>query len=249
MELVRSAIGETLDYTRVHTGRMPQVYVVGGVVADLIHRLAELVDNAISFSPPQSRVEATASQVGKGIVVEITDQGIGMSTDDLERANEMLREPPAFGVATLSADSRMGLFVVSQLGVRHGISVRLTESDYGGLRAIVLVPNSLVVTDVPDADHLPDRFSSGVPAVAGAEEISDESAAKSEANATNHRSLRPQSNSACAAIDSVPVTDVAQSDWTPAQTVTDQPSLESDQTSLHSYPPVGRPSLPRKPEI
>ncbi|GAB2710550.1 sensor histidine kinase [Nocardia thraciensis] len=163
VELVRSAVGETLDYARVRTSRLPQVFIVGAVVADFIHLLAELVDNATSFSPPQSRVEVTGNLVGRGVVVEIGDQGMGMPADELERANEMLRQPPDFGVATLSADSRMGLFVVAQLGLRHGISVRLAESDYGGVRAIVLVPTALITTDAPLADHLPERAAARRP--------------------------------------------------------------------------------------
>jgi signal transduction histidine kinase len=159
MELVRSAVGETLDYARVRAGRMPAVFVHGNAVADLIHLLAELVDNATSFSPPQSRVDLAGNLVGKGVVVEINDQGMGMPAAERERANDMLREPPDFGVATLSANSRLGLFVVAQLAARHGISVRLSDSDYGGVRAIVLVPTTLITTDTPVADHLPDRFS------------------------------------------------------------------------------------------
>ncbi|MBF6170716.1 sensor histidine kinase [Nocardia blacklockiae] len=157
VELVRSAVGETLDYTRVRMTRLPQVFIIGTVVGDLIHLVAELVDNATSFSPPQSRVEITGNLVGKGVIVEISDQGVGMSEEDRERLNEMLRRPPDFGVATLSENSRLGLFVVAQLSARHGISVRLTDSDYGGTRAIVLVPTALITTDAPLADHLPQR--------------------------------------------------------------------------------------------
>lgn len=160
VDLARSAVGESLDYTRVHTRRMPQVFIVGNVVADLIHLLAELVDNATAFSPPQSRVEVSGNVVGKGVAIEITDQGMGMSVEEIDRVNEMLRNPPDFGVDTLSATSRLGLFIVSQLGARHGISVQLTESEYGGIRAIVLVPNSVVVADAtPVAGDLPDRFA------------------------------------------------------------------------------------------
>ncbi|WP_433734324.1 nitrate- and nitrite sensing domain-containing protein [Nocardia sp. CA-129566] len=144
LDLVRSAVGETLDYARVRVARLPQTHVLGAVVADLIHLLAELVDNATSFSPPQSRVEVTGNVVGKGVVAEISDQGMGMSESEIARVNEMLRQPPDFGVAALSADSRLGLFVVAQLAARHGVSVRLTESDYGGIRAIVLIPKSLL---------------------------------------------------------------------------------------------------------
>ncbi|MFE7802079.1 nitrate- and nitrite sensing domain-containing protein [Nocardia sp. NPDC057440] len=144
IDVVRSAVSETLDYTRVRVARLPETHVMGNVVADLIHLLAELVDNATAFSPPQSRVEVTGNVVGKGIVAEISDQGMGMSDADMAKMNDMLRNPPDFGVAALSADSRLGLFVVAQLAVRHGVSVRLAESDYGGIRAIVLIPSALI---------------------------------------------------------------------------------------------------------
>ncbi|MGV9675616.1 sensor histidine kinase [Nocardia sp. NPDC003482] len=146
LELVRSAVAETLDYARVRTGRLPRVFVAGDVVADLIHLLAELVDNATAFSPPGSRVEVSGGIAGKGVIVEIGDQGTGMTPEDLARANAMLSRPPDFAVATLSSDSRLGLFVVARLAVRHGISVKLSDSVYGGVRAIVLIPNSLITT-------------------------------------------------------------------------------------------------------
>ncbi|MGV9330515.1 nitrate- and nitrite sensing domain-containing protein [Nocardia sp. NPDC003726] len=147
IDLVRSAVGETLDYARVRVSRLPEVHVLGTVVADLIHLLAELVDNATSFSPPQSRVEVTGNVVGKGVVVEIGDQGMGMSEPELAKMNDMLRDPPDFGVAALSADSRLGLFVVAQLATRHGITVRLSDSDYGGIKAIVIIPSALIAAD------------------------------------------------------------------------------------------------------
>ncbi|WP_433191660.1 sensor histidine kinase [Nocardia sp. CA-107356] len=149
IDLVRSAVGETLDYARVRVARLPETHVLGAVVADLIHLLAELVDNATSFSPPQSRVEVTGNVVGKGVVAEISDQGMGMPESEITRVNDMLRQPPDFGVAALSADSRLGLFVVAQLAARHGVSVRVTESDYGGIRAIVLIPAALLANGTP----------------------------------------------------------------------------------------------------
>ncbi|WP_280313612.1 sensor histidine kinase [Nocardia abscessus] len=152
-ELVRSAVAETLDYVRVHTGRLPQVFLVGEVVADLVHLLAELVDNATAFSPPESAVDVTGNLIGKGAVIEISDQGMGMTEQEMGRANDMLARPPDFGVATLSADSGLGLFVVARLGARHGISVRLSESDYGGVRAIVLLPSALIVAGPDPVDH------------------------------------------------------------------------------------------------
>ncbi|MFC4128523.1 sensor histidine kinase [Nocardia rhizosphaerae] len=167
MDVVRSAIGETLDYARVRVTKLPEVSVVGTVVADLVHLLAELVDNATAFSPPQSRVEAGGNVVGKGVVIEITDQGMGMKPEDLERYNAMLAAPPDFGVGTLSADSRLGLFVVARLATAHGVSVRLSESDYGGIRAIVLIPTTLLA-DEHDLPSTPPALSSaqrrGLPA-------------------------------------------------------------------------------------
>lgn len=155
MDVVRSAIGETLDYARVRVTKLPEVDVVGTVVADLVHLLAELVDNATAFSPPQSRVEAGGNIVGKGVVIEITDQGMGMSAEDLARYNDMLADPPDFGVGTLSSDSRLGLFVVARLSTAHGVSVRLSESDYGGIRAIVLIPQQLLAGETDPANLPP----------------------------------------------------------------------------------------------
>ncbi|MCX4095653.1 nitrate- and nitrite sensing domain-containing protein [Nocardia sp. alder85J] len=151
LEIARSAVGETEGFARVRFGRVPEVRLAGTAVADLIHLLAELIDNATSFSPPNSRVEISGSLVGRGVALEIMDQGLGMPQDDLDRINAMLSRPPDFGIAELSSDSRLGMFVVARLAARHGVGVRLAESDYGGIRAIVLIPTPLVVqTDAPE---------------------------------------------------------------------------------------------------
>ncbi|MCU1646897.1 MAG: hypothetical protein JWN03_7172 [Nocardia sp.] len=153
MELVRSAVGETVDYKRVRTGRLPQAFIVGGAVGDLIHLLAELIDNATSFSPPQAHVQVAGSTVARGVALEISDQGMGIPEAELHRINAMLATPADFGITSFSSDSRLGLFVVSQLAGRHGISVRLSESDYGGIRAIVLVPAALVAGETPSPEY------------------------------------------------------------------------------------------------
>ncbi|QLY28225.1 nitrate- and nitrite sensing domain-containing protein [Nocardia huaxiensis] len=156
MELVRSAVGETLDYQRVRTSRLPEAFVLGAAVGDLIHLLAELVDNATSFSPPQAFVEISGRTVARGLALEISDQGMGIPEPELAAANARLAAPVDFGVTALSTDSRLGLFVVSQLAARHGISVRLSESDYGGIRAIVLVPAALISTEMSGREQVPD---------------------------------------------------------------------------------------------
>jgi len=152
VEIVRSAVGETEQYQRVTTGRLPNVRIAGTLVADLIHLVAELVDNATAFSPPDSRVEVFGNTVGKGLVIEVEDQGLGLTPELLKRINEFLRNPPDFGVMALSADARLGLFVISQLAVRHGITVTLVESVYGGVRAIVLVPSGYISADIDDSE-------------------------------------------------------------------------------------------------
>ncbi|MGV9616308.1 sensor histidine kinase [Nocardia xishanensis] len=158
VEVVRSAVAESLDYTRIQIGKLPDVRVSGAAVADVMHLIAELTDNATAFSPPESRVEVTGTLVGKGVAVEIIDQGLGMPEAELAERNASLASPPDFSVATLSSDARLGLFVVGKLAARQGISVRLTESDYGGVRAIVLVPTAVIAT----GQELPVRNSQPV---------------------------------------------------------------------------------------
>ncbi|MEV6279092.1 nitrate- and nitrite sensing domain-containing protein [Nocardia sp. NPDC051832] len=143
VDVVRGAAAESLDYTRIHVRNVPETQIAGSAVTDIIHLLAELADNATTFSRPESSVEVTGGTVGRGIAVEITDQGLGMTVADMAARNELLAQPPDFSVATLSGDSRLGLFVVAKLAARHGITVRLTESAYGGVKAIVLIPRAL----------------------------------------------------------------------------------------------------------
>lgn len=165
LDLVRSAVAETEDYARVQVARVPDGSVAGTAVADLIHLLAELMDNATSFSPPGSTVEVTGNVVGKGLLVEISDQGLGMAAEDIQRVNETLSNPPDFSVTSLSDDSRLGLFVVALLAARHSISVRLAESHYGGIRAIVVIPSELIATEAGPNDHRPaDRVGPLAPA-------------------------------------------------------------------------------------
>jgi signal transduction histidine kinase len=145
LDVVRSAVGEAETYTGISIERIPEAWLNGAAVADIIHLLAELVDNATSFSPPSARVEVRGNVAGRGIVIEIEDQGLGIEPDQLEELNQMLSTPPDFGVMALSDEPRLGLFVVTQLAIRHGVRVTLTESrSYGGIRAVVLIPVALL---------------------------------------------------------------------------------------------------------
>jgi len=154
-DIVRSAVSETEHFARVSTVRLPGVQVQGSVVGDLIHLLAELVDNATVFSPPGAPVNVHGNVVGKGVVVQIEDQGLGIEFAERELLNETLRNPPGFQAMALSGQRHLGLFVVGQLAQRHGITVSLQESAYGGIKAIVLIPSSAVVPDGAAADGDP----------------------------------------------------------------------------------------------
>ncbi|WP_280219071.1 sensor histidine kinase [Nocardia neocaledoniensis] len=143
IDLVRGAVAESMDYTRIQTKELPEVRIASHAVADVIHLLAELMDNATAFSPPEAQVLVSGVVVGRGIAVEVTDQGLGMAEGELAERNAMLADPPEFSVATLQGNSRLGLFVVAKLAGRHNISVRLSESVYGGIRAVVLIPSAL----------------------------------------------------------------------------------------------------------
>ncbi|WP_019926595.1 nitrate- and nitrite sensing domain-containing protein [Nocardia sp. BMG111209] len=147
VQIIRSSVSEAVDFGRVRIMRTPEVMLTGSSVADLVHLLAELIDNAANFSPPQTQVEVRSGVVGKGVVVEIADQGMGMLEGEFARINDMLADPPDFGVGPLSEDSRLGIFVVAQLAYRNDVTVRLTESDYSGVRAIVLIPSKLLVAE------------------------------------------------------------------------------------------------------
>jgi len=157
VEIVRSAVAEAEQYTRVTIARVPDVLVDGQAVADLIHLLAELVDNATSFSPPGSPIEVRGNPVGKGVVVEVEDQGLGIEAERREALNKMFRDPPDFGIMALLDDPRVGFFVVARLAHQHGMRVTLTESTYGGVRAGVLIPSALISTPNRDSEVEPNE--------------------------------------------------------------------------------------------
>jgi signal transduction histidine kinase len=145
IDVVRGAISEVEDYKRIDIRGVQPSAVIGRAVGDVIHLLAELLENAASFSPPQTRVEVAGQVLPNGYAIEIEDRGLGMSSEAIEAANRKLLEPPDFDPQD---SARLGLFVVAQLANRHGIRVSLRPSAFGGITAIVLVPAELV-TDAP----------------------------------------------------------------------------------------------------
>ena len=155
---MRGAIAEVEDYARVSVATRSQAALAGSAVADVIHLLAELIENATTLSPPYTSVRVSGDTVANGFVIEVEDRGLGMSPTRMAELNDRLANPPEFNP---SDSEQLGLFVVSQLAKRHGIRVTLKASPYGGTAAIVLVPRHLVVTEEAFRTGLP-----GEPAMA-----------------------------------------------------------------------------------
>ena len=142
VDILRAAVAEVEDYVRVDVTSESDDLVAGNAVSDVIHLIAELVENAAVFSPPNTRIEVRAERVGTGLVAEVEDRGLGLSPDELDDINARLASPAEFDLAH---SEQLGLFVVSRLAARHAIKVSLRRSVYGGTTAVVLMPFGVVV--------------------------------------------------------------------------------------------------------
>ncbi|MEU0335478.1 ATP-binding protein [Streptomyces sp. NPDC006193] len=143
-EVLRSAIAEVEQYSRVKLVPPVDGELRGHAVADVIHLLAELIENATVFSAPHTQVLLRANLVTSGLAVEVEDRGLGMPVVEQNRMNAVLADPDQVNVASLLADGRIGLYVVSQLARRHHIHVRLQGNIYGGVQAVLVVPQALL---------------------------------------------------------------------------------------------------------
>ncbi|MGH3244136.1 MAG: ATP-binding protein, partial [Spirillospora sp.] len=165
VDVVRGAVAEVEDYPRVRVQPLPRIAVLGSAVADVIHLLAEVVENATTFSPPQSPVRVGGQPVANGFAIEVEDRGLGMTEEALRAANERLAKPPEFDP---SDSAQLGLFVVARLAERHGITVTLRPSPYGGTTAVALIPSSLVVENA-EQEPAARRLTGPMPALPGEE--------------------------------------------------------------------------------
>ncbi|MDD7931994.1 nitrate- and nitrite sensing domain-containing protein [Actinomycetospora straminea] len=146
VDVLRAAASEVEQYQRIDLAQLPQAQLLGRTASDVVHLVAELLENATTFSAPDTRVRVQATQNSDGsVLVEILDSGVGMSEEDLHEANVRLDSPPTVDV---SASRRMGLFVVGRLATRHGITVELRNREDGGVAATALVPASAVLAVV-----------------------------------------------------------------------------------------------------
>ncbi|MFJ8693093.1 sensor histidine kinase [Streptomyces roseolilacinus] len=162
-EVLRSSIAEVEQYPRVKLVPPIDGTLRGHAVADVIHLLAELVENATLFSAPHTTILLRAQYVTAGLAVEVEDRGLGMPLAEQEKMNALLCDPDQVNVAHLLQDGRIGLYVVSALARRHGIAVRLQSNIYGGVQAVLVIPQGLLGAD-PANPHQPGRPQ---PAVSG----------------------------------------------------------------------------------
>jgi signal transduction histidine kinase len=143
-DVVGAAVSEIEQYARIELGVVPDVSVQGLTIHDLVHLLAELLDNATYFSEPETKITVRAVVTRKkALAIQITDQGVGMSEKQIAEVNQRLADPPDLDV---SVTRRMGLYVVARLAQRHGIEVRLRENEdiEGGIIARIVVPAELL---------------------------------------------------------------------------------------------------------
>ena len=141
VDVLRAAISEIEQYERVVLNVQPGIQVMGQAVNDVVHLVAEIVENATTFSPEDTQVYVTGQPLTSGgVLLDITDNGVGISEQEMAHANWRLDNPPVVDVAV---SRRMGLFVVGRLAARHGVRVRLRHAQSGGLTALIWLPESV----------------------------------------------------------------------------------------------------------
>ena len=144
-DVVRVAVGEVEDFSRVNLLAVDEATVIGGSAVDIAHLLSELMENGAQYSPPDRMVEVVGHRLTDGgYVVSVSDHGVGMSADQLTDANQLLAQPPAIG---LSLSRSLGFVVASTLAARHNIQIKLVHGPTGGITAHVMLPAAVIVND------------------------------------------------------------------------------------------------------
>jgi signal transduction histidine kinase len=170
-DVIRAALGEVEDYQRVSVRGVEPATVLGSAAADLAHLLAELIENALVFSPPDQTVDIRGRNRPDGYTLAVIDSGLGMAPSDIESANRRLAGAESF---TIAPSKYLGHYVAGNLAARHDIGVHLDNSPGNGVTATVNVPPALLTTDAitgsPMTPHHAGRAATlpGAPALAGA---------------------------------------------------------------------------------
>ncbi|MEU6348744.1 nitrate- and nitrite sensing domain-containing protein [Streptomyces sp. NPDC047072] len=184
VDVLRAASSEVEQYERIELSGVPEAEIHGRAVTDLVHLLAELLENATTFSSPQTKVRVTATRLPDGrIMIEIHDKGIGLTAEDFADINHKLANPPTVDAAI---SQRMGLFVVGRLSDRHGIRVQLRPSgEQAGTTSLVMLPDAIthggggeqqpqhdeftVSQIIPEQQYQGEDFNTGLPMRTAAE--------------------------------------------------------------------------------
>ncbi len=162
VNVLRAAVSEIEHYERVIPDIQPGISVRGQAVNDVVHLLSELAENATTFSPAETLVHVSGYSLNSGgVLLDITDQGVGMGAEEMAHANWRLDNPPVVDVAV---SRRMGLFVVARLAARHGIHVRLRPGSKGGLTALVWLPDDVITRQGSPSEGHPLEDSGPAPA-------------------------------------------------------------------------------------
>ncbi|MEV8512606.1 nitrate- and nitrite sensing domain-containing protein [Dactylosporangium sp. NPDC051484] len=136
-KVLQAAISQIEHYVRVRFGSVDDVVVVAEAVDEIVHLLAELLDNATTYSPPESEVWVTGQALGDQVIVRIVDTGVGLSSSRREQLNQLLAHPPTIDIAAVRA---MGLTVVGHIAARYDIEVQLRPGQPGGTLAEIVIP-------------------------------------------------------------------------------------------------------------
>jgi signal transduction histidine kinase len=150
-DVARAAAGEVANYERVQVTVDPEVRVPGRMVADLTHLLAELIENAVTYSPPKTTVKITGRNISSGFAVVVEDHGLGMEPEALDEANQRLAQAPMVEAGT---ERQLGHHVVARLAAKHGLQVGLRPNPEGGTRAAVVLPGKLLRRRAEDGPEL-----------------------------------------------------------------------------------------------
>lgn len=250
--ILRGAMSRITDYQRVDLHSVMEVAVVGPVVEPLIHALAELLDNATRYSPPQTRVHLTSVEIQSGIAIEIEDGGVGLSDVARIRAERVLSSvSDGLDLADLGETPRLGLSVVGRLAQANRFQVSLRQSAYAGVRAVLVVPRDLITT-MPEPNAPAPAAERGLRTSAQSISIPDQrsrSANGSEATVNGDSSL-PQRRRRAALSEqqtASPAPSSAPAALPPAVTLPNGSSAPVAPPGSWSPPPSNGPAAPAEP--
>ncbi len=199
VNVIKAAVSEIEEYQRVSLDAQPDVAVVGPAVNDVIHLLVELTENATSFSAADMQVDISGQVLTSGgVLLDITDRGVGMTPRELAYANWRLDNPPK---ADTNVPRWIGLLVVARLAARHGVRVRLQAADFGGLTAFVWLPDEILTQQGALAAVRPSSFARAESTPGLHEAVPDPGYATTERRVTTARFASPSGDVRDAALD------------------------------------------------